>query len=388
MRKIAFALGMLMLLMAAVAACGGNGGGTAAASASKAPIKIPVVGPMTGDYATWGMSAWQGASIAASEINAAGGVMGRKIQLVKFDEKGDAIEGASVAQAIVSDPSYTMEIGPVFSSVAEAMQPVLERGHILGLSSLSTNPKVPDGKKGFFVIAINDAKAGSLMADYAVLTMHKKRIGVLCDTTDGTIGIYNAFSAEVQKDGGTITKRTMYVGGQDKDFTVDLTSIMGTHPDLILADSFDVEGAMIVNQAKGMGITTQFMTPDACSTPAFLKVTGKNSNGIIAYNNFNRNINLPAVKTFMQKYDAAYPGADILASGPYAYDAVYTLAAVIKSTNSTDSSKLQPALFAYHGQGVTGPISFAANGGRASGPIVVEKVENGQFNIIKTIFTK
>lgn len=384
MRKIAFAIGVLMLLVVAVAACGGNTG-SSTASTTKEPIKIPVVGPMTGSYTVWGMSAWNGASIAADEINATGGVLGRKIELVKFDTKGDPIEGANAAQAIVSDKSYAAEIGPVFSSVAQAMKPILERAHVLGLSSLSTNPKVPDGQNGFFVIAINDGYAGSLMADYAVKDMGKKRIGVICDQTDGTIGIYEAFKAEAEKLGATITIFTKYVGGQDKDFSVQLTKIKGTNPDLILISCFDVEGAMIVNQAKSLGITTQLMIPDAGSTPAFLKLTGKNSNGVIAANNFNRNIDTPAVKSFMQKYDAQFPGADILASGPYAYDAVYTLAAIIKSTNSTDFAKMQQALFSYSGQGVTGPIKFATNGARSAGPLVIQKIENGQAIVLKTI---
>ena len=134
---------------------------------------------------------------------------------------------------------------------------------------------------------------------------------------------------EAQKDGAQITNVETYVGGQDKDFSVQLTKMAATDPDTILLAGYANEGGLIAQQARQLGIKAQFVGEDADNDPLFLKLGGAAVNGAIVTTYFDRNIQDPAAKVFVEKYEQAYK-TDAFSDTPYAYDAMNTMIDAIK----------------------------------------------------------
>lgn len=374
-KSILLLLAALMVLFSfSVAGC---------SSGAQKNIVIGVVGPMTGDNAVWGQYEWKTAQLAADEINAAGGVLGKQIVLVQGDDKGDPKEAATVAQSFVAKKVNAV-IGPIFSSATLAAGPIFNQAHIPEIVVLASNPKVAQIGDYTFRINVNDAIAGAQTGQYIVQKMNAKKIGVIFDNNDYAIGVKDALISKATELGAQITDVETYVGGQDRDFSVQLTKIAATKPDVIFCSSYSPEGAMIAQQARGLGINTQLVFPDASATPDFLKLAGDAANGAILTTYFNRDIPDPKAKALVDKYEAKY-NEPTFVTVPYTYDAIYVMADSIKRAGSLDPAKIRDAIGSTKDfPGVTGPITVV-NRDRPEGWNVVLQVENGQFKVIDMI---
>ena len=348
---------------------------------AQAPIKIATAGPITGDDAIWGIQVFQGVEMAVEDLNAKGGLLGRKIELVKFDDKGESKEAASVAQRIVNEPDVVAVIGHVFSSCSLAAGPIYSRGKLPMVAVASTNPKVPASGSYVFRINLSDATAGAEMARYTIQKLNAKRIAVIMGQSDYCQGVFNAFEGKAKELGGTIVTQQKFVPGQDKDFNVILTSVKATNPDMILVDAYASDAALITQQARGLGIKTPIQIPDGAADPDFIKLAGKAAEGVVAFSYFNPTIKDPKIQDLMKKYQAKY-NHEILTYVPYAYDAMTAVAEAIRLAGKADRASIFTALpKVNYANGMTGPISFL-NRDRAVGWSVVLKVQNDKFNYV------
>ncbi|MCC6793109.1 MAG: ABC transporter substrate-binding protein [Thermomicrobiales bacterium] len=354
------------------------------ARAQEGPIKIAVAGSYTGDYSIYGQTEFRGAELAAEEINAAGGVLGRQIELVQMDDKAQPQEAASVAQKAAADPSISAVIGHIFSSTSLAAGPIYQRAQLPAIAVLASNPKVPDVGDYIFRINIDDKVVGAEMAKYTVEKMGKKRIAVILDQTDYTQGVYDSFAAKAKELGAEIVSEQKFVGQQDKDFSVQLTSIRDANPDVIFIDAYHTEGALITQQARNLGIEADLILPDSSATPDYINLAGDSAEGVIAFAYFDRSIDDPKIQELVKKYEEKY-GEPIFTTVPFAYDAMYVLAEAIKEAGSADRTAIRDALDQKINDypGVTGPISFDERGDRPVGWNVVLKVEDGQFKVLE-----
>ncbi len=346
-------------------------------------IKIATVGPITGPDAIWGVQQQQGVQLAIDDLNAQGGALGMKFELVPFDNKGDLKEDVSVAQRIVDDKSIVAVIGHMFSGSTKAAGPIYTKGKIPLVAVAATNPAVVTvGGDYVFRINLSDAAAGADMADYTVLKMGKKNIAALVDQSDYAQGVFNAYEARAKELGATIVSVQKFVGGQDKDFTVMLTTIMSSNPDVILADGYTGDAALIAQQKASLGIDLPLEIPDGATDPTYIELAGKAAEGTIAFSYFNPTLQDPKIQELEQKYKAKY-NQDILTYVPYAYDAMLAIADAIKLANSTDRTAIRNALEKVNDpNGVTGTISFV-NRDRAVGWSVVLKVQDGKFVFVE-----
>ena len=346
-------------------------------------IKIATVGPITGDGAVWGTQQQQGVELAIDDINASGGLLGMQVELVPFDDKADAKEAVSVAQRIVDDTSISAVVGHVYSGNTIAAGPIYTKGQVPLVAVAATNPKVVEsGGEYVFRINLSDAAAGADMANYVVGTLGKKSIAVLRDQNDYAQGVFDAFKAKAEELGATIVSEQKFVGGQDKDFSVMLTTIQGTNPDLIFADGYAAEAALIAQQKAALGIDTLLIIPDGATEPTYINLAGEAAEGTIAFSYFDPTIDDPKVTDLVEKYKAKY-GQDILTYVPYAYDAMMAIAEAIKLAGSTDRIAIRDALEQVnYPDGVTGVLSFE-NRDRAVGWSVVLKVEDGKFVFVE-----
>lgn len=377
-------LPFLIILSLLLAACAQSTPQTAATQApAGGTIKIATVGPITGDGAMWGTQQQQGVQLAVDDINASGGLLGMQVELVPFDDKGDGKEAVSVAQRIVNDASITAVIGHVYSGNTIAAGPIYTKGKVPLVAVAATNPSVvTEGGEYVFRINLSDASAGADMAEYLVNKRGFKNIAVLADQTDYSRGVYESFAAKAKELGAQIVSEQKFVGGQDKDFSVMLTTIKGTNPDVILACGYSAEAALIAQQMAALGMTTPLAIPDGATEPTFITLAGEAAEGTIAFSYFNPTVDDPKIQELAQKYEARYK-QEILTYVPYAYDAMMAIANAIKIAGSTERTAVRDALEKVNDpNGVTGTISFV-NRDRAVGWSVVLTVEDGQFVFVE-----
>lgn len=373
MKKMLIYLSLLSAICLVLGSC------APAEEASGDTIKIATVGPITGDAAVWGTQQQQGVELAIDDINANGGLLGKQVELVPLDDKGDPKEAVSVAQRIVDDPSISAVIGHLLSGSTIAAGPIYTKGKVPLMAVAATNPKVvEEGGEYVFRINMSDATAGADMASYVVGKLGKKKIAVLRSQDEYAQGVFEAFKARAEELGATIVSDQKFVAGQDKDFSVMLTNIKKVNPDLIFADTLAADAALIAQQKATLGIDTPLIIPDGATEPTFIELAGEAAEGTIAFSYFDPTIDDPKIAVLMEKYRNKY-GREILTYVPYAYDAMMAIAEAIKIANSTDREAIRDALEQVsYPDGVTGVISFK-NRDRAVGWSVVLKVENGKF---------
>lgn len=344
-------------------------------------IKVGVGGPMTGDSAIWGQSALKAAQLAVDEANAGGGVLGKKIVLVQGDDQADAKQAASVAQVFLTDKDIVGVIGHEYSSLALAAGPIYQQAGLPFIAVTASNPRIPMIGDYVFQINVNDTVASAQTADYAVKKLGSKKIAAIFDNTDYGKAFKDGFIEEARKLGAEITDVETFVGGQDKDFSVQLTKIAATQPDTILLATYANEGGLIVQQAKQLGIEAQFLGEDALNDPLFLKLAQDAAEGAIVTTYFDRNIQDAAARAFVEKYEETYK-TDAFSDTPYAYDAMNTMIDAIRRAGSTDKKAIRDAIASTSDlQGVTGAISFDQDGARPVAWNIVLEVVNGQFQI-------
>ena len=373
-KRIALPMVILMMFLS-LAGCGST-----ATSTSK-DIKIGVAGSMTGDSAIWGQSLVKAAQLAADEVNSQGGVLGKKIVLVQGDDKADPKEAASVAQMFVANKDIVGVIGHLFSSTALAAAPIYQQAGMPYIAVTASNPKIPKIGDYIFRINVNDIVASTQTADYTVQKLGAKKIAIIFDNTDYGIAFKDGFSAEAKKLGAQITDVEAYVGGQDRDFSVMLTKMAATNPDTILMSSYANEGALIMQQAKQLGVKAQFVGPDALNDPNFLNLAKGAADGAVITTYFDRNITDPTAKAFVEKYEKTYKES-AFSDTPYAYDAMKVMIDAIKRAGSTDKKAIRDAIASTKDlPGVTGAIYFDKDGDRPVAWNIVLKVVNGKFEI-------
>jgi branched-chain amino acid transport system substrate-binding protein len=371
-------LGLIMVAMC----CVGCGTGSKSGDA-KGDIKIGLAGPMTGDSAIWGQSSLKAAQIAVDEFNEKGGINGRKVVIVGEDDKGDPKEAATVAQKFVNNKEILAIVGHNWSSCALTAGPIYQKHGLPYMVVTASNPKIADLGDYVFRVSLTDTIFAKRIAEYAVLNMGMKNIAIIHDNMDLGTSIKDVFSENAKKNGATITAVESYTGGQDRDFSVQLTKMAETNPDGILLSSLATEAGLIVQQAKQLGIKTQFIGPDGLDDQTFLDVAGDAAEGTIVATLFNRGIDEPAAKAFIEKYEAKY-NEPVFSCCPYAYDGMLTVLDALKRAKSIDRKGLRDALEQTNDAnlaGITGTISFDENGDRPAGWIVMMEVKNGKFEV-------
>jgi branched-chain amino acid transport system substrate-binding protein len=232
-----------------------------------------------------------------------------------------------------------------------------------------------------FRINLSDASAGAEMAKYTIQKLKAKKIAVIMGQSDYCQGVFNAFEGKAKELGGTIVTLQKFVPGQDKDFSVVLTSVKAAGPDIILVDAYASDAALITQQARGLGINTMLEIPDGAADPDFIKLAGRSADGVIAFSYFNPTIKDAKIQNLAKKYEAKYH-TEILTYVPYAYDAMTAVAEAIRMAGKADRASIYAELpKVKYPNGMTGEIAFV-NRDRASGWSVVLKVQNDKFNFL------
>jgi branched-chain amino acid transport system substrate-binding protein len=345
-------------------------------------IRIGVASPFTGDLAAYGDNIKAGVNLKLTEINDAGGINGRKVELVWGDDLCAPKDAGTVGAKFAADKSIVAVIGHLCSSATLAAVPIYVRAELPSISPTSTNPTIGDiGKGWFFRNCYTDDYQGQYLASYVVPKLLKKnKVAIFYENNDYAIGLKDAFVVGAKMSGVTVTGTEAYVA-KTTDFTPQLTKLLVDMPETIFLCGYHPEGALIAGQARKLGFTGPFFGADGIDNEDYIKIGGEATENTYLTVPFLAASAGPAGKDFAVRFKKAYD-RDVDWMSANAYDCLGILAAVIAKTGP-DRNKIRDGLSAMNGpkfgyEGITG-LTFFNSKGDCFKPAFVKMVKDGKF---------
>ena len=342
-------------------ACVDKGANSNTAGPTGNTIKVGVYGDTTGATSSFGQSTKNGIQLAFEEINAAGGVNGKKLEMLFEDDQGTPEKAKTVISKLINQDKVVAVLGEVASSNSLAAAPVAQDAKIPMITPSSTNPKVTEVGDFISRVCFIDPFQGAVMAKFAANTLKAKTAAILGDnSSDYSKGLTQFFEQEFTKLGGTIITKQTYAQ-KDQDFKAQLTQMRDQKPDVIYIPGYYGEVAIIAKQARELGMNQPLLGGDGWDSPELWKLGGPALKDAYISNHYSADNPAAEIQNFVKAYTAKFGvSPDSLAA--LAYDSAKVLADAIKRAGGTDSAKLKDAINATKDfPGVTGKITLDAS---------------------------
>ena len=347
-------------------------------------IKVGAIFATTGNAAPSNVLHLQGVRIAVAELNAQGGVLGKKIELIEIDNASTEI-GSKLAAKQAIKQQFVAVIGASWSSHSLAMAPLLQKAHIPMISPVSTNPRLTHIGEYIFRVCFTDAFQGSVMAQFAIQDLHAKSAAVLTNTGNQySLQLSQVFIEQFQQRDGEILLEADYLQ-EATDFTSQLAQIISLQPDVVFVPGYERDSAYIIKQARNMGLTMPFLGGDGWGTLMFdEKYAVPEAYGNYCSSHWHQDSRSQKNQEFMKKYTATHSTVE---SGgiPLAYDAVMLLSDAVQRANSLNPEDIRDALaLTKNFEGVTGTITLDEYGDPTKSGVIL-KLSNGTWEFVRTI---
>ena len=354
---------------------------------SQDTIKIGEFGSLTGDNASFGISQNNGVQMAVAEINAAGGVLGKKIELISEDNQTKQGETTTIARKLISQDHVVALIGEVASSKSLEAAPICQASKIPQIATAATNPKVTQTGDYIFRVCFTDDFQAVVIARFVLEKLNLKNVAFMTDVKqDYSVGLTNIAKDYIAKNGGTVVKEQSYSSG-DKDFRAQLTDLKSANPDVIIITGYYPEASLIAKQARQFGIKATFVGGDGWDGTSLISVGGKAIEGAYFSNHFSVEDKSPLVQEFVKKYKEKYNTVpDAFAA--LGYDATKLLADAITRAGSTESDKLRAAIQSTENfPGVSGKITIGKDRNAEKSAVIIT-IKDGAYKYAETIEPK
>jgi len=346
-------------------------------------IKIGFFAPITGPAAADGMSAKNAVELGVKEVNEGGGINGKKVDLILYDDRLKAEEAVAIANKLIEKDKVAGVVSGSYSGPTRVVAPILQKAGMPMVAGYAVHPDVtwnPNTKKPNDFIFRNGFLGeveGAAAAEFAVKDLKAKRMSIIAMDNDFGRSISAGFAERAEKLGAAILTKQMYKFPGEKDFRPYLTTIKEGNPDVIFAAGYYSEAASIVRQAKELGIKSQILGEEGFDSPKFLEIAGDAAEGVIIATNLDRDDPRPLVQNFLKNYRAAF-GHDADMVGASSYDAFMILVHAIKKAG-TDPKAIRNALLETKDyNGLTGKISRFVQG-EVVKPVQIQVVKDGKF---------
>lgn len=383
-RKFTGILASLLVTAGVMAGCG-----TASTSGSGEGDKVIKIGAnleLSGGVASYGQSIAEGLQLAIDEINKKG-IDGKKIKLIKVDNKSDAAEATNGAIKLISQDNVSAIIGAATSTNTLAQVQVAQENKVPLLTPTGTSPTVTfqKGKLNNFVFrtCFIDPFQGTVAANFASKELNVKSAAILIDSSsDYAKGLAAAFKESFVKNGGKVVSEGAYVA-KDTDFRATLTRIKASNPKFVFLPGYYEEVGLIVKQARELGIDVPFMGGDGWDSPKLIELGGASAlNNTYITNHYSSSDSDPLVQDFVKAFEAKYDGKSPDAFNALGYDSAYFLADAIKRAGSSDRVKIQKALAETDGLSlVSGQMKLDKNHDPIKSAVILEYKDGKQvFN--------
>ncbi len=355
---------MAVLMVLAMAACGGepaNNGGNDTPDATT--VKIGGIGPLTGAYANYGLSEKNGAELAVKEINEAGGIAGKQIELSYQDSQGES-ESAVNAYGKLMDWGMEVSLGCVLSGENASVVAAARDDDVLLITPSGSADKCIDGNDKAFRVCFYDSYQGAAAAQYIKDNNMVDTVGILYQSdNDYSVGLYNAFVAKCGELGITIAETQTFTSTTSTDFSTQVNALVASGAKLVFIPIYAEEASTFLTQARGKfaGDVYFFGADGLDGILGKVEQDPTIANNVLMLTPFSADNPAENVQSFVKKYQEAY-GATPDQFAADAYDAIYVIKAAVEKAGSTSGAALASALTSLTVEGVTGIMTWTANG--------------------------
>jgi branched-chain amino acid transport system substrate-binding protein len=348
-------------------------------------IKIGEFASLTGKEAAFGQSSHKGTQLAIEEANAAGGVLGKMLELVTEDNQSKSGESATIVKKLISRDKVVALLGEVASSRSLEAAPISQAAGIPQISPSSTNPAVTETGDYIFRVCFIDPFQGVVMAKFAKDTLKIRRVAVLTSVSSAySVGLAKYFTERFVADGGTVALEQKYSEG-DKDFKAQLTAIKAAGIEGIFVPGYYTEAALICKQARDLGLTVPLFGGDGWEAPQLVEIGGTAVEGCYYSTHYSPENQSPAVIAFIAKFKQRWNGETPDAMAALAYDSAMVLIDAIRRAGSTEGARIRDALAATRDYpGITGNTTLDAQRNATKSAVVVT-IRNGQFRFVESV---
>ena len=348
-------------------------------------ITLAIVGPQTGDNAEYGQSMKTAAQIAVDEWNEKGGVLGKQIKLVDYDDANSSEQAASIAEQIVGDPSISAVMGHFSSGVAmTAAEVYQEAGIALVNGSAAHMDYAKIGDCIFRNNAIYTTDANTMLQIMEYLGVEK--FGVLNPNTDAGISVTTAVEEMLDRYGDKyapqMVEPQLYEDGT-VDFSATVSWFQEQGVEAVYSSGAYSATAPFIQQYRAKDPDVKFVMSAACFSKEFLELAGDDAEGVVLGTSFFYGSDNEQVKSFTEKYTEAY-GSEPSTFAAQIYDATYAILYAIENGQSADRADIVTNLASTDFQGITGRITFDEEGNCPKQQVLLE-ISNGEYHEIPDV---
>jgi branched-chain amino acid transport system substrate-binding protein len=367
--------------------------GVPAASKAK-EIKIGWSGPLSGDGAAWGQMEQWGVQAAEKEINDAGGVLGRPIKVIFYDDRADKLEVVNSVKRLITRDKVVAVLTHAYSSCCLAVAPLAEQYKVPFVSAMATHPTVTEPTPGsgkprpnFFRVVLTAVAEGGSLATYVRERGFGKAAVIYDISQDYSLGIRDSFTKKFNSLGGKIVVEESIKGGEE-EFRAVLTRIKAANPDVIIFTVYYKEAALLMKQARALGLDQQFAGGNGLESEVLTQLAGPAAEGAYVTTHFSPEDPRPIVQEFRDRFKAEHK-IDPDSNAGKAHDALYLVADAIRRAKSDDSKAIRDAIEKTTKlDGVAGTITMNLKTHNPSGsdmPMVILQVKDGALHYVKSV---
>ncbi|MVA77281.1 ABC transporter substrate-binding protein [Auraticoccus sp. F435] len=381
----------------ALTACGtraeeGGGGTTGGGEETKTAV-IGVVAPLSGPLAPLGLGIRNSVQLAVDQANESGAIPGWTLEVQPEDDQGQPDPGRNAATSLSSDADVVGVVGPLNSSVGQAIQPVFDSASIVQVSPANTGTALTQGAdpanperpyETYFRTCTTDAIQGPFAARYLYETAKVTKVATVHDKKAYGQGLVEAFSAEFESLGGEIVAAET-INPDDTNFSAVISAVGDADPEALYYGGEYPQSGPLSQQMKAAGLDIPLMGGDGMYDPTYIELAGEESEGDLATSVGAPAEELESAQAFLDAYEAAGFAEPYAAYGPYSYDAAQAVIEALKVSlpqAETAEDARQATVEAMAGvsfEGATGPVAFDEFGDNTTRVLTAYKVEGGEW---------
>jgi branched-chain amino acid transport system substrate-binding protein len=349
----------------------------AAPALAQDAIKIGFFAPITGPAAADGASAQHAVELAVKEVNAAGGIKGKRVDLIVYDDRLNPQEAVAIANKLIEKDQVVGVVSGSYSGPTRVTAPIFAKAGVPMVAGYAVHPDVTKAGESNFRNGYLGTVEGAAAAELAVKTLKAKRIAILSMDNDYGRELGNGFKARAEKLGATVVSYQAYKFPGEREFRPFLTRVKEANPDLLFACGYYNEGALITRQAQELGLKVTIVGTEGMDSPKFLELAGPAAEGLMITTNLDRDDSRLLVQNFLKNYRQAY-GIDADMVGASSFDAFKILVAAIEKAGTDQKAVVKALAETKDYNGLTGKISRFIRG-EAIKPVQIQVVKEGKF---------
>jgi branched-chain amino acid transport system substrate-binding protein len=350
-------------------------------------IKIGLLAPLTGQAAADGLSVHNAVKLAVEKVNAEGGVLGKKVELITYDDRADGKEAVALARKLIEQDKVVAVVGGSYSTPSRAMAPIFQEEKIPAVYAYAVHPDVTKAGNFNFRNGFLGMVEGKAAAYTAVKLLKAKKIALLISDNDFGRTLAEGFKMYIEKyakGAATITSVQAYPM-QEKDFKAYLSKIKDENVDVIFSSGYYFQTGPVVKQAREMGIKAYIIGEEGADSPKFLEIAGPSAEGFIIVTNLNRDDKRAHVQNFLKTFETRYKIQPDMV-GASAYDAFMIIIDGIKRAKSVKGPDIRGTIATLKDyDGLTGQIKRFTPEGEVVKDVQVQTVKNGRFRFFNVI---